>query len=51
MCIGRLGNARLKAQVQRVQGGAAICTWNLPANAKGKTFRGSVTVAFEGLKA
>ena len=50
-CVGRLGNVRLKAQVQRVQGGAATCTWNIPANAKGKTFRGSVTVSFEGLKA
>ena len=50
-CIGKLGSARLTAQVQRVQGGAATCTWNIPANAKGKTFRGSVAVAFEGLKA
>jgi hypothetical protein len=50
-CVGRLGSARLKAQVQRVQGGAATCTWNLPATAKGKTFRGTVTVAFEGLRA
>jgi len=50
-CVGRLGAARLTAQLQRVQGGAATCTWNIPANAKGKTFRGSVTVAFEGLKA
>ena len=50
-CLGRLGSARLTAQVQRVQGGAATCTWSIPANAKGKTFRGSVAVAFEGLKA
>jgi hypothetical protein len=50
-CVGRAGKARLKAQVQRVQGGAATCTWNIPAGAKGKTFRGSVTVSFEGLKA
>ena len=50
-CVGRVGSARLKATVQRVQGGAATCTWNLPATAKGKTFRGSVSVAFEGLKA
>ena len=50
-CVGRVGSARLKAQVQRVQGGAATCTWNIPAGAKGKTFRGSVTVSFEGLKA
>jgi hypothetical protein len=50
-CVGRVGNARLRAQVQRVVGGAATCTWNLPATAKGKTFRGSVGVAFEGLRA
>lgn len=50
-CVGRLGNARLRAQVQRVQGGAATCTWNLAPAAKGKTFRGSVAVVFEGLRA
>jgi hypothetical protein len=50
-CIGRIGNARLKAQVQRVEGGAATCTWNIPATAKGKSFRGSVAVVFEGLRA
>lgn len=50
-CIGRIGNARLRAQVQRVQGGAATCTWNIPPKAKGKTFRGSVAVVFEGLRA
>ena len=50
-CIGRVGNARLKAQLQRVQGGAAVCTWNIPASAKGKAFRGSVAVVFEGLRA
>jgi hypothetical protein len=50
-CVGRVGSARLKAQVQRVQGGAAVCTWNVPATAKGKSFRGSVSVVFEGLRA
>jgi len=50
-CVGRAGSARLKPSLQRVQGGAATCTWNIPAGAKGKTFRGSVTVSFEGLKA
>ena len=50
-CVGRVGAARLTAQLQRVQGGAATCTWNIPANAKGKTFRGSVAVSFEGLRA
>jgi hypothetical protein len=50
-CVGRIGNARLRAQVQRVVGGAATCTWNIPPLAKGKTFRGSVSVVFEGLRA
>jgi hypothetical protein len=50
-CVGRAGSSRLKPSLQRVQGGAATCTWNIPAGAKGKTFRGSVTVSFEGLKA
>jgi hypothetical protein len=34
-----------------VQGGAAVCTWQIPANATGKRFRGSVTIVFEGLRA
>jgi hypothetical protein len=50
-CVGRAGNARLRAQLARVQGGAVVCTWQIPANAKGRTFRGSVTVVFEGLRA
>lgn len=50
-CIGRLGNTRLRAQLQRVVAGAATCTWNIPIAAKGKTFRGSVGVTFEGLRA
>ena len=50
-CVGRVGTARFRAKVQRVQGGAATCTWNIPATAKGKTFRGSVAVVFEGLRA
>jgi hypothetical protein len=49
-CVGRVGDARVRAQVQRVQGGAAVCTWNLAPGAKGKTFRGSVTLVFEGLR-
>jgi hypothetical protein len=50
-CVGRIGTARLKALTQRVVGSAATCAWNIPAAAKGKSFRGSVAVAFEGLKA
>ena len=50
-CVGRIGKARLRAQVQRVVAGAATCTWNIPAGSKGKTFAGTVTVSFEGLRA
>jgi hypothetical protein len=50
-CVGRAGTARLRAQLARVQGGAVVCTWQIPANAKGKTFRGTATVVFEGLRA
>jgi hypothetical protein len=50
-CVGRAGNVRLKAQVARVVSGAVTCTWLIPANAKGKTFRGTATVRFEGLNA
>ena len=50
-CVARAGTTRLRARVARVTGGAATCTWNIPANAKGKAFRGSVTVVFEGLRA
>ena len=50
-CVGRAGTARLRAQLARVQGGAVVCTWLIPANAKGKTFKGSATVLFEGLRA
>jgi hypothetical protein len=50
-CVGRAGTARLAAKVQRVVGGAATCTWNVPAGSKGKSFRGSVALTFEGLRA
>ncbi len=50
-CIGRAGTTRLRAQAARVTGGAAVCTWLIPKTATGKTFRGTTTVAFEGLRA
>jgi hypothetical protein len=50
-CVARVGNARLRAQLARVQGGAVVCTWLIPAKATGKTFRATVTVVFEGLRA
>ncbi|MFO7572575.1 MAG: hypothetical protein R6W48_08255, partial [Gaiellaceae bacterium] len=50
-CAGRAGSTALRATTARVQGGAVVCTWQLPANAKGKTFTGRATVVFEGLRA
>lgn len=50
-CAAKAGNKALKAQVARVVGGAATCTWAIPAGTSGKTFRGTVSVSFEGLKA
>ena len=50
-CVGRVGTARLRVQLARVQGGAVVCTWLIPAKAKGKTFKGSAAVVFEGLRA
>jgi len=50
-CVGRIGKARLAVKVARVVAGAATCTWNIPATAKGKAFTGSVSVVFEGLRA
>jgi hypothetical protein len=50
-CVGRAGTTRLRAQTARVTAGAAVCTWLIPKGAKGKTFRGSVAVSFEGLNA
>jgi hypothetical protein len=50
-CVGRAGSTRLRVALARVQGGAAVCTWQIPANARGRSFRGSVAVVFEGLRA
>lgn len=49
-CVGRVGSATLRAKSGRFVGSQAVCSWVLPANAKGKTFRGSVTIVFEGLR-
>ena len=50
-CVGRVGSVRLVATVHRVAGSAATCAFRIPKTAKGKTFRGSDTIVFEGLKA
>jgi len=50
-CVGRAGTVPLRAQTSRVTSAGAVCTWLIPKGAKGMTFRGSVTVSFEGLNA
>lgn len=46
-CAGRAGAKALKG-TGRVTGGRASCTFKLPAGAKGKTVRGSITVTYRG---
>jgi hypothetical protein len=48
-CLGRVGAARL-AGTGRFVGRQAVCTFRIPATAKGKTFRGSISIVFEGLR-
>ena len=50
ICAGRVGSAALRAQSARFVGTQAVCTWKVPPTASGKTFRGSITIVFEGLK-
>ena len=50
-CVGRAGKTRLRARVARVANGVVTCTWLIPKKAKGKSFRGSAAIAFEGLTA
>jgi hypothetical protein len=50
-CVGRAGGAALRAKTHRFVGNQAVCIWLIPAGAKGKSFKGSVAVVFEGLRA
>jgi hypothetical protein len=50
ICAGRVGAGSVRG-TGRFVGREAVCTWRIPANAKGKTFRGSITIVFEGLRA
>jgi hypothetical protein len=50
-CVGRIGSSPLRATTAKVVNRAVTCAWTIPAAAAGKTFRGSATIVFEGLKA
>jgi hypothetical protein len=49
-CVGRIGTSALRGS-GRFVGREAVCTWLIPPKAKGKTFRGTITITFEGLQA
>jgi len=49
-CAAKAGGTTLAARTHRFANKVAVCTWSIPASARGKTFRGSVTVVFEGKK-
>ena len=49
-CAAKAGGATLAARTHRFAGTAAVCSWAIPGSARGKTFRGSITVVFEGKK-
>jgi len=48
-CVGKAGAARVVGS-GRFIGRQAVCTFRIPATTKGKTFRGSITIVFEGLR-
>jgi hypothetical protein len=49
-CRATLGGRSLSASGASVAGGRATCRWALPASARGKTIRGTVTVRSGGLR-
>lgn len=50
-CVGRIGRSPVRATTARVVNRVVTCTWTIPPAAKGKSFKGTSTVVFEGLKA
>jgi hypothetical protein len=49
-CKASIGGRPVKARTQRFVNKEAVCSWLIPATARGQTLRGSVGVAFEGKK-
>jgi hypothetical protein len=48
-CSATVGTTHLAAVTRGVKNGIAACVWHLPANAKGKTVRGAVTLTVQGV--
>jgi hypothetical protein len=49
-CKATVAGRRLTARTHRIVNKEARCVWLIPSTARGKTLRGSISVAFEGLK-
>jgi hypothetical protein len=47
-CTARAGARGVQPKSERFVGGQAVCVFTVPANASGKTLRGTITVVFEG---
>jgi hypothetical protein len=47
-CTATVGGARVAVRVHKFVGNQARCAWQVPGSARGKSFRGAVTVLFEG---
>lgn len=48
-CSATVGTAHLATVGKTVKNGIAACVWHLPANARGKTVRGTVTLTVQGV--
>jgi len=49
-CTARVGGRSLTARTHKIANKEAQCAWAIPASARGRTIRGSISVVFEGLK-
>ena len=49
-CTAKASGAGLAVRAHRIANKVAVCTWAIPSSARGKVFKGSITVVFEGKK-
>jgi hypothetical protein len=47
-CTAKAGLRNVRPNSERFVGGQAVCVFTVPANAAGKTLRGTITIVFEG---
>lgn len=49
-CAAKAGTKALQPKSEKFAGGQAVCVFQIPASAKGKTLRGTIAIVFEGKK-